>query len=153
MTPKRAGWPSCSRISHIFDACTRRAKTENSFASLIRTDAARRLNSRNNQSEFSYKKGQACQKTKQPRNCLTLWGYWSEGESNPRPQHCERCALPIELRRQRSETPRHCAVRPRFVKSVIRNARRSQAVTHPLMRRINTARMAVAYILRSLGCF
>src|SRR5574344_1512617 len=29
-----------------------------------------------------------------------LSGWWSRGESNPWPQHCERCALPTELRPQ-----------------------------------------------------
>ncbi len=27
-------------------------------------------------------------------------GWWSWGDSNPRPHHCERCALPTELQPQ-----------------------------------------------------
>ena len=32
------------------------------------------------------------------RALLARWMWWRRRESNPRPQHCERCALPTELR-------------------------------------------------------
>ena len=34
-----------------------------------------------------------------PRVVFTTLGFdwWSNGGSNPRPQHCQRCALPAEL--------------------------------------------------------
>ena len=50
--------------------------------------------------------------------------WWSRWESNPRPQHCERCALPTELRPRRRAQSLLASVSPRQRRSPRRSGSR-----------------------------